>query len=138
MNVKVWCAVAAVLFISHSTEGRWVEDTINTDAVSKMRLIFWAEIEVQVLRAERERERERECVVAQCRYFGLDLFIFSALVLSLFTRTQLICCRTHADYFFLPSIFSFCFCSVRTSLAVASRNLALVQRVEETGVHCNV
>ena len=145
MNVKVWCAVVAVLFSFHSTEGRWVEDNISTDAVSKMRLIFWAEIAFQVLRAEREREkrereRERECVVAQCRCFGLVLFIFSALVFSLFTRTQLICSGTLVDFFSAQHfLFLFLICSIRTSLAVASRNLALVQRVEKTGVqNCNV
>lgn len=34
MNVKVWCAVVAVLFITYSADGRWVEDTISTDSVS--------------------------------------------------------------------------------------------------------
>ena len=81
MNVKVWCAVAAVLFISHSTEGRWVEDTISTDAVSKMRLIFWAEIAVQVLRAERERERERERENALLHNVGILVLIFSSSLL---------------------------------------------------------
>lgn len=38
MNAKVWCTVGAILVLARSNEARWVEDVIDTDAVSIMRL----------------------------------------------------------------------------------------------------